>query len=285
MKPFDFRKLLLWSVLALAAVGGWLRAEEPPAPAPEPAAAPTLATPPDKSSDVQATDEHPAPAKDAAEVSEPAKTDEAAPASSEPEEKPARPAKRGRRGGSRDDDRVSVGDNNHIPAGTTVPQSAVAVMGDLTVDGEVLQDAVAVMGNNTINGHVHHSAVAIMGDTGRSLADVLDDFASFYFDTALSSSAAALPSLFAFAKPGHVTFGSDWPFAPVAAGKLFAAGLETYPGLDAGARAAIERSNAVALFPRLGKASTPDAGSAIDRVRQAASRAVVRGMVRLINTG
>lgn len=162
MKPFDFRKLLLWSALALAAVGGWLRAEEPPATAPEPAAAPAPATPPDKSSDVQATDEH--PAKDVAEVSEPAKTDEAAPASSEPEEKPARPAKRSRRSGSRDDDRVSVGDNNHIPAGTTVPQSAVAVMGDLTVDGEVLQDAVAVMGNNTINGHVHHSAVAIMGD-------------------------------------------------------------------------------------------------------------------------
>lgn len=131
----------------------------------------------------------------------------------------------------------------------------------------------------------HRMAVAIMGDTGRSLADVLDDFASFYFDAALSSSAAALPSLFAFAKPGHVTFGSDWPFAPVAAGKLFAAGLETYPGLDAGARAAMQRSNAVALFPRLGKASTPDAGSAIDRVRRAVSRAVVRGMVRLINTG
>jgi hypothetical protein len=33
-----------------------------------------------------------------------------------------------------------------------------------------------------------------------------------------------LPSLLAFAKPGHVTFGSDWPFAPVAAGKLFTAG-------------------------------------------------------------
>jgi hypothetical protein len=62
-------------------------------------------------------------------------------------------------------------------------------------------------------------AVTIIGDTGRSLTDTLDDFTCFYFDTALSSSAAALPSLLAFAKPGHVTFGSDWPFAPVAAGK------------------------------------------------------------------
>ena len=104
----------------------------------------------------------------------------------------------------------------------------------------------------------HRMAVAIMGDTGRSLTDTLDDFAGFYFDTALSSSAAALPSLLAFAKPGHVTFGSDWPFAPIAAAKLFAAGLETYPGLDADARSAIERNNALGLFPRLGTAPPSD---------------------------
>jgi 6-methylsalicylate decarboxylase len=129
----------------------------------------------------------------------------------------------------------------------------------------------------------HRMAVAILGDTGRSPMDSLDDFAGFYFDTALSSSAAALPSLLAFAKPGHVTFGSDWPFAPIAAGKLFAAGLETYPGLDADARTAIERTNALALFPHLGAAPPPDAGSAVDQVRHAVSRAVMRGVVRLVN--
>jgi 6-methylsalicylate decarboxylase len=130
----------------------------------------------------------------------------------------------------------------------------------------------------------HRMAVAILGDTGRSLTDTLDDFAGFYFDTALSSSAAALPSLLAFAKPGHVTFGSDWPFAPLAAGKLFAAGLETYPGLDGDARTAIERTNALALFPRLGAAPPLDSGSALDQVRHTVSRAVMRGVVRLINT-
>jgi predicted TIM-barrel fold metal-dependent hydrolase len=103
----------------------------------------------------------------------------------------------------------------------------------------------------------HRMALAISAATGRSWADVLDEFASFYFDTALSSSAAALPSLLAFAKPGHVTFGSDSPFAPMAIGKLFAAGLETYPGLDDRTRAAIERTNALALFPRLGAAPQP----------------------------
>lgn len=100
----------------------------------------------------------------------------------------------------------------------------------------------------------HRMAIGILSDTGRSLTDTLDDFAGFYFDTALSSTAAALPSLIAFAKPGHVTFGSDYPFAPIAVAKLFAAGLQTYPALDTDARAAIDRLNALRLFPRLGTA-------------------------------
>lgn len=100
----------------------------------------------------------------------------------------------------------------------------------------------------------HRMAIGILSDTGRSLTDTLDDFAGFYFDTALSSTAAALPSLTAFAKPGHVTFGSDYPFAPIPVAKLFAAGLQAYPALDTDARAAIDRLNALRLFPRLGTA-------------------------------
>ncbi|OBJ08122.1 amidohydrolase family protein [Mycobacterium sp. 1465703.0] len=130
----------------------------------------------------------------------------------------------------------------------------------------------------------HRMAVSIMGDTGRSPTDSLDDFAGFYFDTALSSSAAALPSLLAFAKPGHVTFGSDWPFAPVAAGKLFAAGLETYADLRPDARAAIECNTALKLFPRLGVAPLPAPGSTLDQARRRVSRAVMRSVVRLVNT-
>ncbi|MCV7286627.1 amidohydrolase [Mycolicibacterium wolinskyi] len=130
----------------------------------------------------------------------------------------------------------------------------------------------------------HRMAVAIMGDTGRSPADILDDFASFYFDTALSSSAAALPTLLAFAKPGHITFGSDWPFAPLPASQLFAAGLDTYDGLDVSTRNAINRTNALALLPRLGTASAPTPSSPLDQIRHHATRAVMRGVARLINT-
>jgi 6-methylsalicylate decarboxylase len=129
----------------------------------------------------------------------------------------------------------------------------------------------------------HRMAVAIMGDTGRSVADSLDDFSSFYFDTALSSSAAALPTLLAFAKPGRISFGSDWPFAPLPAAKLFAAGLETYSGMNAQTRDAINRTNALTLFPRRGTAR-PMPKSHIETARHIAGRAIMRGITRLITT-
>ena len=96
----------------------------------------------------------------------------------------------------------------------------------------------------------HRLAAALAAETGRSPLEILDDFADFFFDTALSSSPAALPTLLAFAKPGHVLFGSDWPFAPEIAVSWFAGSLDAYP-LDDATRAAIDRGNAAALFPRL----------------------------------
>jgi 6-methylsalicylate decarboxylase len=129
----------------------------------------------------------------------------------------------------------------------------------------------------------HRMAVAIMAETGASPADTLDDFSSFYFDTALSSSAAALPTLLAFAKPGHITFGSDWPFAPIAAGQYFAMGLETYPTLDVGGRAAIDRINALALFPRLGTAPVPIPARGRDRAKAALRREALRLTVKAVS--
>jgi uncharacterized RDD family membrane protein YckC/cytoskeletal protein CcmA (bactofilin family) len=61
-------------------------------------------------------------------------------------------------------DRVVIMDDNHVAAGTRVDHDAVAVMGDLTVDGEVMHDAVAVMGDNVVNGRVHHDTIVIMGN-------------------------------------------------------------------------------------------------------------------------
>ncbi|CAN3127155.1 hypothetical protein ACNUDN_00917 [Mycobacterium sp. smrl_JER01] len=95
-------------------------------------------------------------------------------------------------------------------------------------------------------------SLAISADTGRSVAGILDEFATFYFDTALSSSPAALPSLLAFAQPAHITFGSDWPFAPADTAKWFSTSLDTYADIDAASLAAIHETTAVSLFPRIG---------------------------------
>ncbi|WP_433677919.1 amidohydrolase family protein [Nocardia sp. CA-119907] len=99
----------------------------------------------------------------------------------------------------------------------------------------------------------HRIAAAIMAETGRNALEILEDLSGFYFDTALSGSPAALPSLLAFARPGHVLFGSDWPFAPELGVAYFTGQFDAYPGLDDTGRAAINRENALELFPRLAK--------------------------------
>ena len=72
----------------------------------------------------------------------------------------------------------------------------------------------------------------------------------FHFDIALSGSPTALPSLLAFAPPGHVHFGSDWPYAPDVAVAGFTTMYETYD-LEDDVRTSIDRGAAEALFPRL----------------------------------
>jgi predicted TIM-barrel fold metal-dependent hydrolase len=75
----------------------------------------------------------------------------------------------------------------------------------------------------------HRLAVSLAADTGSPTLDFLEQFRSFYFDTALSSSPSALPALLAIAQPERVLFGSDWPFAPAAGVQYFTTGLDTHP--------------------------------------------------------
>jgi 6-methylsalicylate decarboxylase len=72
----------------------------------------------------------------------------------------------------------------------------------------------------------------------------------FYYDVALSSTPAALPSLFEIAEPAHVLYGSDFPFAPPAVVGFMASQYERTP-MESAARQAIDRLNAGNLFPRL----------------------------------
>src|SRR5213593_1225695 len=96
----------------------------------------------------------------------------------------------------------------------------------------------------------HRLVISIAAEAQRPPGDVLEDLASFYFDTALSGSPAALPSLLAFAKPGHVLFGSDWPYAPSIAVSYFTGQLDAYAALNAEGHAAVDRHSAAALFPQ-----------------------------------
>ena len=84
--------------------------------------------------------------------------------------------------------------------------------------------------------------------------EILASFRRFYFDTALSSSAAALPSLTAFADIEHILFGTDFPFAPSDVGASFTKKLDAYHDLTNVEHEAINNGNARTLFPRLAKA-------------------------------
>jgi aminocarboxymuconate-semialdehyde decarboxylase len=82
-------------------------------------------------------------------------------------------------------------------------------------------------------------------------SEILADLQRFYFDTALSSSPAALPSLIAFAGRERILYGSDFPYAPEPVGAAFNKKLDVYEGLSDDEQSAIAYRNALPLFPRL----------------------------------
>lgn len=88
---------------------------------------------------------------------------------------------------------------------------------------------------------------------GTTPMGILADLQRFYFDTALTSTPSALPSLLAFAAPGHVLYGSDFPFAPEDSGTFVDSLLDGYEGFGPGQLDAINHAGAKALFPRLAR--------------------------------
>lgn len=93
----------------------------------------------------------------------------------------------------------------------------------------------------------------------RAVAARMHVFKRFWYDTALSSTPAAFPSLLAVADPSRIVFGSDFPFAPAPAVKFMRAEYEDL-SLPAELRAGIDRRNAEALFPRLATARSHGPG-------------------------
>lgn len=81
--------------------------------------------------------------------------------------------------------------------------------------------------------------------------ELIGQMQNFYFDTALSASATVLPSLMAFARPGHVLFGSDIPYAINDKVKWFTHNLDTYEDFSKDQLSGINRQSALALFPKI----------------------------------
>ncbi len=85
----------------------------------------------------------------------------------------------------------------------------------------------------------------------KSMEQMLDELTDFYFDVALGSSDLVLPLLTRFAKPGHVLFGSDLPYAPRETIDFFTNNLTEYEKTLSKEEASdINRGNALKLFPR-----------------------------------
>ena len=78
---------------------------------------------------------------------------------------------------------------------------------------------------------------------------------NLYYDTALSTSEAVFAALQHFAKPDHILFGSDYPMVPEVIVKHEVAAIEASSVLDATWRKAIDRGNALKLFPRFTRAN------------------------------
>ena len=81
---------------------------------------------------------------------------------------------------------------------------------------------------------------------------VVAELRRLYCDTALSANRFAFAALLELVGIEKVLFGSDYPFAPEATMTASVRALKTL-GLAAADLLAVERRNALALFPRLGK--------------------------------
>ena len=79
----------------------------------------------------------------------------------------------------------------------------------------------------------------------------LEDARAFYFDTALSSSKSQIAALKAFAAPGHILFGSDFPYAPPPCISKFNSRLVENLADDPVLAEEISFKSALRLFPRL----------------------------------
>jgi 6-methylsalicylate decarboxylase len=86
--------------------------------------------------------------------------------------------------------------------------------------------------------------------SAKGVSGVIPSLENLYYEIASTTAAYALRSLQELAGPAQILWGSDLPFVYGARLKTEIDHWEEYDGFDAAARAAIERDNALRLFPR-----------------------------------
>ncbi|KAK5937294.1 hypothetical protein PMZ80_010300 [Knufia obscura] len=92
---------------------------------------------------------------------------------------------------------------------------------------------------------------SILPQTDEEHQAFMDQARSFYFDTAVAGSENVLKIIEDFAKPGHVLYGSDTPYANNHIIDYHTKGLDAFKFKNPNLREEINRTNAEALFPRL----------------------------------
>lgn len=81
--------------------------------------------------------------------------------------------------------------------------------------------------------------------------DFIEDASNLYYDTALAGSENVLLVIERFAKPGHVLYGSDYPYASPGTITYHTDGLDKFPFQSKTFLEDVNRNNALKLFPRL----------------------------------
>lgn len=92
---------------------------------------------------------------------------------------------------------------------------------------------------------------SILTKTQEELDEFWDDARNFYYDTAVAGSENVLRIMEKFAKPGHLLYGSDTPYANNDIINFHTSRQDAYKYEDPSLPAKINRENALALFPRL----------------------------------
>ena len=85
---------------------------------------------------------------------------------------------------------------------------------------------------------------------GLTPAEFVDEARKFYFDTAVSGGEYVLTVLEKFAKPGHILYGSDFPYAHKPSIEFHTSGLDSFQFKNPDLLQEINQKNALGLFPR-----------------------------------